>query len=144
MSIRYTTENIIITDEVGDRPPIELPLGSTSDEVATAARPYHPQDPPEPAWEQFAGWLFTYGPMKAAMETARANQASQGEPATTSLPVAMDAARTEEKYIIFAVAWNQFLLASGMSAADLGPIIETAQNANLPIEFINSLTPLEQ
>ena len=144
MSIRYTTDKIIITDDVGDRPPIELPLSSTSDEVALAARPYHPQDPPEPAWEQFAGWLFTYEPMRVAMESARANEASQGEPATTSLPVAMEAARTEKRYTIFAVAWNQFLTASGMSAADLGPIIETAQNANLPHEFIDSLTPLEQ
>ncbi len=103
--------------------------------------PPEPPAPPEPAadWLGFAGWLYGYGPMADAMETARASRDPQGEPATTGLPATMDEARLRANYVPFALSWGQFLAASGLAAADHAAIVARAQECHLPQSFVEAL-----
>jgi hypothetical protein len=94
-----------------------------------------------PDWLGFAGWLYQFPAIMAAMDTARHSTAPQGEPATTGLPAAMDEARLRANYPAFAQTWGQFLLASGMAPADLAAIVTKASVCNLPTEFIEALQP---
>ncbi len=108
-----------------------------------AIHPLEPPAPPEPApdWLGFAGWLYSYGPMAAAMTAARASSDPQGEPATTGLPAAMDEARLRSNYQPFALSWAQFLAASALAPADLAEIIARATACHLPAPFIAALQP---
>jgi hypothetical protein len=105
--------------------------------------PPEPPAPPEPQadWLGFAGWLYGYEPMAAAMETARASRDPQGEPATTGLPAAMDEARLRSNYVPFALSWGLFLAASGLPAAEVAAIVARAQECHLPAQFIAALQP---
>ena len=106
-----------------------------------AVLPLEPPAPPEPApdWLGFAGWLYGYQPMAAAMEAARASRDPQGEPATTGLPAAMDEARLRANYIPFALSWGQFLAASGLGGVALAEIVARAKTCHLPAPFIQAL-----
>ena len=103
--------------------------------------PLDPPPPPEPAadWLGFAGWLYGYGPMADAMETARASRDPQGEPATTGLPAAMDEARLRGNFVPFALSWGLFLAASGLPAAEVAAIVARATECHLPTQFIAAL-----
>lgn len=103
--------------------------------------PPQPPPPPPPDWLKFAGWLFSFPPMAAAMATARASSSPQGEPATTSLPAAMDEARLRSNYVPFALGWAQFLAAAQMPPAALAAIVTEAEADRLPPEFIAALQP---
>lgn len=105
--------------------------------------PPEPPAPPEPQadWLGFAGWLYGYGPMADAMETARASRDPQGEPATTGLPAAMDEARLRGNYVPFALSWGLFLAASGLPAAEVAAIVARATECHLPAQFIAALQP---
>lgn len=98
-----------------------------------------PPIPPGPDWLGFAGWLYGFPAMAAAMEAARASRDPQGEPATTGLPTAMDEARLRANYIPFAISWALFLQAGGLSGDDLAEIIAKASTCNLPPEFVAAL-----
>jgi hypothetical protein len=100
-----------------------------------------PPAPVLPDWLEFAGWLYQFPPIFAAMDAARHSTDPQGEPATTGLPAAMDEARLRANYPAFAQTWGQFLLASGMAAGDLAQIVAKASDCNLPPEFITALQP---
>jgi hypothetical protein len=99
---------------------------------------------PPPDWLTFAGWLFSYPPMATAMAAARASTSHQGEPATTSLPAAMDEARLRQNYVPFAAAWALFLQAAAMPADALAEIVAEAQADRLPDEFVAALQPGQQ
>lgn len=105
------------------------------------APPEPPPEPPAPIpdWLGFAGWLYGFPAMAAAMEAARASRDPQGEPATTGLPTAMDEARLRANYTPFAISWALFLQASGLSGDDLAEIIAKAATCNLPPEFVAAL-----
>jgi hypothetical protein len=98
--------------------------------------------PPTPAdWLSFAGWLYQFPPIAAAMDAARLSTEPQGEPATTGLPTALDEARLRQNYPAFSLTWGLFLLASGMPPEALGAIIAKAAECNLPAEFLAALQP---
>jgi len=105
--------------------------------------PPEPPAPPKPAadWLGFAGWLYQFAPMAAAMTSARASADPQGEPATTGLPAAMDEARLRQNYRPFALSWALFLAASGLSQTDLAEIVGRATACNLPAPFVAALQP---
>jgi hypothetical protein len=105
--------------------------------------PIEPPAPPEPApdWLGFAGWLYGYEPMAAAMEAARASRDPQGEPATTGLPAAMDEARLRSNYVPFALSWGLFLAASGLPPDEVGAIVARATECHLPAQFVAALQP---
>lgn len=100
-----------------------------------------PPPPPAPQWLEFVTWLYGQPAMMAAMSAARASTSPQGEPATTALPAALEAARNEGNYPAFALTWGQFLLASGFPAQALAPIVVKAQEFHLPAEFVAALQP---
>jgi hypothetical protein len=100
-----------------------------------------PPPPPAPQWLEFVTWLYSQPAMMAAMSAARASTSPQGEPATTALPAALEAARNEGNYPAFALTWGQFLLASGLPAQALAPIVVKAQEFHLPAEFVAALQP---
>jgi hypothetical protein len=108
-----------------------------------AVIPLEPPAPPEPTpdWLGFAGWLYGYEPMAAAMEAARASRDPQGEPATTGLPAAMDEARLRSNFVPFALSWGLFLAASGLAPAAHAAIVAKAQECNLPAQFVAALSP---
>ena len=93
------------------------------------------------AWLGWAGWLYGFSPMAAAMTAARASSDPQGEPATTGLPAAMDEARLRQNYQPFALSWALFLAASGLPPADLAEIVGKATACHLPAEFVAALQP---
>jgi hypothetical protein len=97
--------------------------------------------PPGPDWLGFAGWLYVFPPIAAAMEAARLSTNPQGEPATTGLPAALQEARLNQNYPAWAATWGQFLLASGMSLEPLTEIVGKATAYHLPAEFIAALQP---
>ena len=103
--------------------------------------PQPPPPMPPPDWLTFAGWLFSYSPMATAMAAARSSTTHQGEPATTSLPAAMDEARLRQNYLPFAAAWALFLQAAAMPPDALAEIVAEAQADRLPDEFIYALQP---
>jgi hypothetical protein len=96
---------------------------------------------PEPDWLGFAGWLYVFPPIAAAMEAARLSTDPQGEPATTGLPAALQEARQNENYPAWAATWGQFLLAGQMPPEALAEIIAKALACNLPADFIAALQP---
>lgn len=98
-------------------------------------------DVPAPDWAGFAAWLYQYPPMHTAMAAARGATASQGEPATTGLPVALQEVRQDGNYPIWHATWQQFLAASGMQAADVAAVAAKAAGCHLPAEFVGSLQP---
>lgn len=100
-----------------------------------------PKPEPEQQWLEFVEWLYSQPAMMAAMSAARLSTSPQGEPATTALPAALEAARVQQNYPAFAVTWRQFLLASGLPAEALEPIGAKALACNLPAEFIAALLP---
>jgi hypothetical protein len=110
------------------------------DRVERQWQPSQPPPPP-PDWLGFAGWLYVFPAIAAAMEAARLSSDPQGEPATTGLPAAMDEARLRQNYPAFALSWGQFLLASGMSIEPLTDIVGMATACHLPAEFIAALLP---
>jgi hypothetical protein len=97
--------------------------------------------PPAPDWLGFAGWLYVFPPIAAAMAAARASTVAQGEPATTGLATALQDARLNQNYPVWQATWGQFLLASGMAAEPLGQIVARAIECHLPAEFVATLTP---
>lgn len=103
--------------------------------------PVPPPPPPAPDWLGFAGWLYQFPPIAAAMEAARASTDPQGEPATTGLPAAMDEARLRGNYPAFSQTWGQFLLASAMAPEVLAAIVARAVECHLPAEFVAALQP---
>jgi hypothetical protein len=103
--------------------------------------PAPPPPPPAPQWLEFVTWLYGQPAMMAAMGAARASTSPQGEPATTALPAALEAARNEGNYPAFALTWGQFLLASGLPVQTLAPIVAKAQELHLPAEFVAALQP---
>jgi hypothetical protein len=127
---------IDITDPDGD----DLNGTVTYGWILTPIVPPPPPLPP-PDWLTFAGWLFSYPPMATAMAAARSSTSHQGEPATTSLPAAMDEARLRQNYAPFAAAWALFLQAAAMPADALAAIVAEAQADRLPDEFIYALQP---
>jgi len=110
-------------------------------DVVPLPPPPPPPPPPEPTpdWLGFAGWLYSYAPMAAAMTTARSNTDPQGEPATTGLPATMDEARLRSNCTPFALNWAQFIAASGMAPSDLAEIVSRAAACHLPAPFIAAL-----
>lgn len=106
-------------------------------------RQWQPAQPPPlpPDWLGFAGWLYVFPPIAAAMETARLSTNPQGEPATTGLPAALQEARLNQNYPAWAATWGQFLLASAMGIEPLTEIIGQATAHHLPAEFIAALQP---
>jgi hypothetical protein len=108
-----------------------------------AVVPIDPPAPPEPTpdWLGFAGWLYSYPPMAAAMAAARTSTDPQGEPATTGLPSAMDEARLRANYTPFALSWALFLAASGLPPEDAAAIAAHAVSCHLPAEFVAALQP---
>lgn len=98
-------------------------------------------DVPQPDWLQFAGWLYQFPPIAAAMVAARAAVDVQGEPATTGLPVALQEARLAQNYPAWAATWGQFLAASGMAPESIQIITQKALDCHLPAEFIAALQP---
>jgi hypothetical protein len=107
--------------------------------------PYTPA-PPEPAapvpdWTDFTGWLYGFPAMAEAMATARASSDPQGEPVTTGLPTAMNEARANQDYPVFAMSWAVFLAASGLSPEHLAEIVAKATACHLPEPFIEALQP---
>lgn len=145
MAISYSSAGITITDDAdASRPPVILPPTASPADVEIAVNAYLPPPPPAPLppdWLTFAGWLFSFPPMAAAMATARASSSPQGEPATTSLPAAMDEARLRANYVPFALGWAQFLAAAQMPPAALAEIVAEAEADRLPPEFIAALQP---
>jgi len=145
MAISYSSAGITITDDAdASRPPVILPPTATPADVEIAVNAYLPPPPPPlppPDWLTFAGWLFGFPPMAAAMATARSSTTHQGEPATTSLPAAMDEARLRQNYVAFALSWGQFLAASQLPAEAIAEIVGKADACNLPPEFIAALQP---
>lgn len=100
-----------------------------------------PPPVPVPDWLGFAGWLYVFPPIAAAMDAARLSTEPQGEPATTGLPTALDEARLRQNYPAFSLTWGLFLQASGMPVEALGAIVAKATECNLPAEFIAALQP---
>lgn len=140
--ITYFPDKILIQDDTNPtREPLVLSVDSTPDEVAAANAAYQQPLAPEPQWLEFVTWLYSQPAMMAAMGAARASTSPQGEPATTALPAALEAARNEGNYPAFALTWGQFLLASGLPAQALAPIVAQAQAMHLPAEFITALQP---
>lgn len=103
--------------------------------------PAPPPPGPAPDWLGFVNWLYIQPPMMQAMAAARASTTPQGEPATTALPAALEAARNEGNYPAFALTWGQFLLASGLPLEALAPIVAKAEECHLPPEFVAALQP---
>jgi hypothetical protein len=87
--------------------------------------PIVPPPPPDPVadWTGFTGWLYGFPAMAEAMATARASVDPQGEPVTTGLPTAMNEARANQNYPVFALSWSVFLAASGLSPEHLEEIV---------------------
>jgi hypothetical protein len=140
--ITHFPDKILIEDDTNPaREPLVLSVDSTPDEVAAANAAYQQQPPLEPQWLEFVTWLYSQPAMMVAMGAARASTSPQGEPATTALPAALEAARNEGNYPAFALTWGQFLLASGLPAQALAPIVAKAQEMHLPAEFVAALQP---
>jgi hypothetical protein len=142
MSISYTPNGVIITDDSNpDREPLVLPAGASQADVESAASEYLGAPSPEADWLGFAGWLYVFPPIAAAMVAARLSTNPQGEPATTGLPAALQEARLNENYPAWAATWGQFLLASQMPPEALAEIIGKAMACHLPADFIAALQP---
>ncbi|MBM5817633.1 MAG: hypothetical protein FJ083_13915 [Cyanobacteria bacterium K_Offshore_surface_m2_239] len=142
--ISYQQDGIVITDDNNpSREPLILPLTSTAEEIENALAAYLPPPPPAPDWLGFVRWLYVQPAMMAAITTARASTGPQGEPATTALPVALEVARNEANYAAFALLWGQFLSASGLPGQALEQIVAKANEAQLPAQFVATLSPLQ-
>jgi hypothetical protein len=88
MAISYAGNSITITDEVGNRPPVVLPLSTPLHEIEAAIVFYHPHPGPAPNWAGFLQELLVT-PMLAAAQLGA--EAIIG----TELPTANDARRAQ-------------------------------------------------
>jgi hypothetical protein len=77
MAIFYSPTTVTITDDIGDRPPIVLPIGASLEDVEQAAAAYHPASSPNPNWSGFLAELLQSEMFGAAQ--IGANQILQAE-----------------------------------------------------------------
>jgi hypothetical protein len=129
MAIHYGHENITITDDFDpSRPAIVLPLGTSSDDVASAALGYlHP----EPDFDGFGESLLTSVEIREAYDLALAGNAIT----TCSLPGAILAAEAGEiGHLRTAISLlrNQGLLSNEVLLA----MEQAAEAHHLPQEFL--------
>ena len=88
MAIFYAGDSITITDEVGNRPPVVLPLSTPQHEIEAAIILYHPPPDPAPNWAGFLQQLLVTPTLAAAQLGAEAIIGAE-------LPTANDARRVQ-------------------------------------------------
>jgi hypothetical protein len=132
--IAYSSTGITITDDRDpSRPPLVLPVGSTSAEVEAAVAEYSPPDP-QPDYDGFGIWLLTTPEIQQAYDIAfEGNKLWAG-----SLPPAvLVAADGEPKHLrtTLLLLRRQGLL----SQETLAAMLAAGQQCNLPPEFLQAL-----
>jgi hypothetical protein len=135
MAISYAPDAITITDEIGDRPPVVLPIDAFPEEVEQAAAAYHRANLPEPQWMEFGidlamhpGIIALYGAIPGPMANGLSiglNEAGKGDPR------------------LFTGLWQRVMAAGAIQPNLLSDIAALAALHNLPAEFLAALRPAQ-
>jgi len=154
MAIFYSPTTVAITDDIGDRPPIVLPIGASLEEVEQAAAAYHTASLPEPDWPGFlaallqsamfgAAQIGAHQILQAELPTAtgvRQERLLRASTALVSLPaVLLAAASPGGDPNLFMGAWLILRQASLVSPEVAAGMTQLATAFHLPGDMIRSL-----